>query len=198
MSLSTAKGGLLATFIFLSFFTFSKAAVIFNENEILNPMVVSKINDMGKELYDKSGIYVALAVGDSSSFEDLLKFENNLTKPYVLLLLSKSSHKVDILASKESLAFFNKDKVLSPYSAEGSILPILASNKGKDIYNASMLNGYSDIVEQIADYFNIKLESSIGNANRNTLNLLRILIYGFICFAIFFYFQRKIRRKKNV
>ena len=183
------KGSLLAV---LLTFSFLKANIIFNENNIINPMLTSKINEMGQELFDKTGIYAALAVSDKLSFEELLKKEQNLSKPYILLLLSKSSHRVDIVASKEAEVFFDKNEVLNTF-----ILPILGSSKSKDIYNASMLNGYAEIVDQVASYFNIKLQSSIGNSNRDTLNLMRILIYGFICFAILFYFQRRIRRKKN-
>lgn len=183
------KGSIFVAFLFISF---SQCNVILNENNTLNPMLVSKINEIGNELFDKTGIYVALAVGDKTSFEEIKKKQDELNKPYVLLALSKSSHKVDILASKETLTFFDKDEVLNTF-----IIPILGSPKGKDIYNASMLNGYAEIADQIASYFNIKLESSIGSANRDTLNLMRILIYGFICFAILFYVQRKIKRKKS-
>ena len=75
-------------------------------------------------------------------------------------------------------------------------MPILASNKGKDIYNAAILNGYADITERIARYFNIKLENSIGNANRDTLNVLRIGIYGFLCIAALYYVQRKVKKRR--
>lgn len=190
------KGGFLAAFLFITS-AFSLENVILNENNILNEQVTNKINAIGKELYDKTSIFVALAVGDTSDLKSLEVKAKELTAPYVLLMLSKSEHKVDIIASKETLSFFDKEAVLSPYSGTGSILPILTSNKGKDIYNAALLNGYADISDQIASYFNLKLENSIGNANKDTLNILRIGIYGFICFALLFYFQRKITRKRR-
>lgn len=182
---------------FFIFFTKAMAfdAIVLNEN-VLNEQVSQKINAIGKELHERTGIFVGIATSNSSDFESLKAKAKELKDPFVLLVLSQSSHKVDILASKESLAFFDKKRVLSPYSGEGSILPILTSPKGKDIYNAALLNGYADITDQIAAYFHIKLQSSIGNANKDTLNILRIGIYGFLCFALLFYFQRKIRRKR--
>lgn len=61
--------------------------------------------------------------------------------------------------------------MLSPYPGTGSILPILATNKG-DIYNAAILNGYGDMVDRLAQARGIELQHSIGNANRDTINIL--------------------------
>lgn len=191
---SLFKGGFLAALLFFSPL-YAENFVLVNEN-LLSQQVVEQINTMGKELYTKSGVFVAVAVSENAEIQTLQSKQDELKAPFVLLALSKNSHKVEIYTSKESALFFDKEEVLSPYSAKGSILPILASNKGKDIYNAAVLNGYADIVDRIAKYFNLKLESSIGNANRNTLNVLRIGIYGFICIAILYYFQRKMRKKR--
>lgn len=170
---------------------------ILENNGILNQKVTAEIEKIGTELYQKTGIFLALAISQSKSLEELLNLQENFKEPFALLVLSVNSHKVDIISSKEVASFFDKNAVLSPYAGEGSILPILTSPKGKDIYNAAMLNGYADIAEKIANYFHIKLESSIGNANKDTLNILRIIFYSFICFAILFYFSRKVRKKRN-
>lgn len=191
---SLFKGGFLAALLFFSPL-YAQNFVLVNEN-VLSQKVSEQINTMGKELYAKSGVFVAVAVGESTEIQALQSKQSELKAPFVLLALSKNSHQVDIFTSEESALFFDKEEVLSPRASEGSILPILASNKGKDIYNAAILNGYADIVDRIAAYFNLKLESSVGNANRNTLNILRIGIYGFICIAILYYFQRKMRKKR--
>lgn len=188
------KGGFLAAFIFFTPLN-AQNFVLFNEG-VLNDKVVEQINTIGTELYNKIGVFVAVAVGDMSDFDTIKGKKNELKAPFALLVLSKSSHKVDIITSKEVGLFFDKEQVLSPYSGEGTILPILASNKGKDIYNAAILNGYADITERIARYFNIKLENSIGNANRDTLNVLRIGIYGFLCIAALYYVQRKVKKRR--
>ncbi|TKX32881.1 TPM domain-containing protein [Campylobacter aviculae] len=175
---------------------FALDSVVFNEN-ILSQKVVNEINLIGKELQEKTGIFIGVAIGDQVDFETLLDIQKKMPKSYILLVLSKKSHKVDIVGSKGSLILIDKEAVLSPYSGTGSILPILATKKG-DIYNAAILNGYADIADRIAQARGIKLENSIGNANRDTINILRILIYGFICFALLYYAQRRMKRKKNV
>ncbi|EAI4357358.1 hypothetical protein CKD46_02795 [Campylobacter upsaliensis] len=191
------QGGFLAIFLssLMPLSCFALEAVIYNEN-VLSQKVSNEINLIGKELYEKTGIFLALAAGEQSSFENLAQKQKDLPEPNVLLILSKNSHKVDIIGSSEALSFFDKEAVLSPYAGTGTILPILASKKG-DIYNAALLNGYGDIADRLAKYFNIKLESSIGNANRDTLDILRILLYGFICFALLYYTQRRLKKRNT-
>lgn len=185
--------GIFAIFLFLPLQIFALDFVIFDEN-ILNEKVKNEIKLIGSEIYDKTGIFVGVVAGDVSPLEDLLKKQKELPSPYILLALSKSSHRVDIVGSQEVLNFFDKEAVLSPYPGTGTILPILASKKG-DIYNAAILNGYGDISDRLAKYFNIKLENSIGNTNRDTLNIMRILFYGFICFALLYWVQRRMKRR---
>lgn len=190
------QGGIFVAFLLLPLFLFAQNSIVFNEN-VLNQKVENEIALIGEELYEKTGIFLGVALGDKTKFEDLVQKQNALPKSYVLLVLSKASHKVDIVGSKGALALINKEEVLSPYSGVGSILPILATNKG-DIYNAAVLNGYADIAERLAKARGVSLKHSIGNANRDTLNILRILIYGFICFALLYYAQRRMKRRRNV
>lgn len=190
------QGGIFVAFLLLPLFLFAQNSIVFNEN-VLSQKVENEIALIGEELYEKTGIFLGVALGDKTKFEDLVQKQNALPKSYVLLVLSKASHKVDIVGSKGALALINKEEVLSPYSGVGSILPILATNKG-DIYNAAVLNGYADIAERLAKARGVSLRHSIGNANRDTLNILRILIYGFICFALLYYAQRRMKRRRNV
>ncbi|MBZ7944106.1 hypothetical protein H2259_07090 [Campylobacter sp. RM10532] len=185
----------LAIFLFFPLKVFALDYVIFNEG-VLSPKVVKEINLIGKELEEKSQIFAGVAIGDNTDFETLFNMQKELPKSYILLILSKKSHRVDIVGSKGVLNLIDKEAILSPYSGTGSILPILATQKG-DIYNAAILNGYADIVDRITQARGITLNSSIGNTNRDTINILRILIYGFVCFALLYYVQRRMKRKRN-
>ncbi|MBZ7955881.1 hypothetical protein [Campylobacter molothri] len=185
----------LAIFLFFPLKVFALDYVVFNEG-VLSPKVVKEINLIGKELEEKSQIFAGVAIGDNTDFETLFNMQKELPKSYILLILSKKSHRVDIVGSKGVLNLIDKEAILSPYSGTGSILPILATQKG-DIYNAAILNGYADIVDRITQARGITLNSSIGNTNRDTINILRILIYGFVCFALLYYVQRRMKRKRN-
>lgn len=189
------KGGFLAIFLLFSSFLFAQDVVLVNQN-ILSQKVENEINLIGKELLDKSDIFVGVIAVENNLSHEVSLWKERLPSSYVLLLLSKNEHKVDIIGSKGAMLLFDREQVLSPFPNTGTILPILATNKG-DIYNAAILNGYGDIVDQIAKSRSVVLENSIGNANRDTINILRILIYGFICFALLYFVQRRVKRRKS-
>lgn len=151
----------------------------------------------------------------------------NFNEPTILLTFSEMNQKVDILARPESLyKYFDRKQVLSPtatglqaffmavfFSSSydnfkenvtnygGSIIPILAEKaKGEDIinkYSVALFNGYADIAEQVASSKKVNLDSAIGNSNRYTIEILKILFYSFILYVIYKYIKIKIDIKKN-
>ncbi|AQW87230.1 putative membrane protein [Campylobacter pinnipediorum subsp. caledonicus] len=172
---------------------------VFNDDNILSQKVEEKLQTIADELYSKTGIFVGASVFENLNKQSLDdKFLSlNIKEPFAFIALAKDEKKVEIYADKKTLELFNKDQILSPFPESGTILPILASKNGKDIYNAAILNGYGDLSEQIAKSKNIKLVNAIGNSNKDTLNLLRFFIYGSMIFVFCFMFYKK-RVAKNV
>ena len=168
------------------------ANFVINNDEILSQKVSVKLNEIGSELYTKSGINLAVGVYKDGELEALFK-EQNLSSPYAFLLLIKDKKKVEIFADANTSKLFNKEQILSVNPESGTIIPILVSKNGKDIYNAAILNGYADIAEQIASSLNFQLESSVGNSNKTTLNFLRFFIYGLVAFFIIVIFYKKVK-----
>lgn len=177
-------------------------AVIDNAN-IISEAVEIKLNSIAQELKSKSGVSLDLLTIENVSGVNL-KTEadihiKTLKPPYVVLAIvpkdfSSKAGQLDIFASNDALALFDKEAVLSPFPQTGSIIPLLTQNKGKDIYNSSMLNGYADIADQIAASKNIILENSIGSQNRDTINIFRYLIYGSIILVIIVLIFRKFNK----
>lgn len=165
---------------------------VINNDEILSQKVSVKLNEIGSELYTKSGINLVVGVYKNGELESLFK-EQNLSSPYAFLLLIKDKKKVEIFADTNTSKLFNKEQILSVNPESGTIIPILVSKNGKDIYNAAILNGYADIAEQIASSLNLQLESSVGNSNKTTLNFLRFFIYGLVAFFIIVIFYKKVK-----
>lgn len=160
-----------------------------------------------------------------ADFEKQLAAE--LKEPAVIMTFIELQQKVDILARPVSLyEYFNKAQVLSPNAtfmgsvvsavmfarsfdeaAElisnrgGTILPILAERaKGDEIvskYSVAMFNGYSDVAEQIAAHHNVTLSSSAGSGSKNFIDILRVIFYGIILFAVFKYLRGKYLRQKK-
>lgn len=168
------------------------ANFVINNDEILSQKVSLKLNEIGSELYTKSGINLVVGVYKDGELETLFK-EQNLSLPYAFLLLIKDKKKVEIFADSNTSKLFNKEQILSVNPESGTIIPILVSKNGKDVYNAAILNGYADIAEQIASSLNLQLESSVGNSNKTTLNFLRFFIYGLVAFFIIVVFYKKVK-----
>ncbi len=168
------------------------ANFVINNDEILSQKVSVKLNEIGSELYTKSGINLVVGVYKDGELESLFK-EQNLSSPYAFLLLIKDKKKVEIFADANTSKLFNKEQILSVNPESGTIIPILVSKNGKDVYNAAILNGYADIAEQIASNLNFQLESSVGNSNKTTLNFLRFFIYGLVAFFIIVIFYKKVK-----
>ncbi len=168
------------------------ANFVINNDEILSQKVSIKLNEIGGELYAKSGINLVVGVYKDGELEALFK-EQNLSSPHAFLLLIKDKKKVEIFADANTSKLFNKEQILSVNPESGTIIPILVSKNGKDVYNAAILNGYADIAEQIASSLNLQLESSVGNSNKTTLNFLRFFIYGLVAFFIIVIFYKKVK-----
>ena len=168
------------------------ASFVINNDEILSQKVSVKLNEIGSELYAKSGINLVVGVYKDGELEALFK-EQNLSSPYAFLLLIKDKKKVEIFTDANTSKLFNKEQILSVNPESGTIIPILVSKNGKDVYNAAILNGYADIAEQIASSLNFQLESSVGNSNKTTLNFLRFFIYGLVAFFIIVVFYKKVK-----
>jgi len=191
----------IAVFIFTLSSASSASVVIVNDN-IVGELAVEKITLLGNELSDKTGVNVYLMaledLGGKTMQEIANENSSKINDPYALLFLAKTDHQVNILTSQGVDDMFNKDKVLSPYPWSGTILPLLAVKKDNaDKYTAAMLNGYADIVEQIAKHHNVVLNEAIGDTNRSTMGIIRFIFYGIIAWVGFKLIYRRIKHRAS-
>ncbi|TWO29050.1 TPM domain-containing protein [Campylobacter lanienae] len=195
------KSGFIAALLSLGAY-----GVVIDNANIISEAVEIKLNLIGEELKSKTGVSLdLLTISDlnGSTLENAASSHiSNLKPPYIVLAIlpkdfSSKAGKLDIFASNDALELFDKEAVLSPFPQTGSIIPLLTQNKGKDIYNSSMLNGYADIADRVANSKNITLETSIGSQNRDTINIFRYLIYGTIIFVLIVLFMRKFKKANN-
>jgi len=185
---------------FIAFFPvliFAKDFVVYDD--ILEERTAQKIEEMGSELFAKSGVKVILIAKKSGEGENILAYEQNfvknLTTPYVLLTLFQAEKKVDIYASEGLEKEFDREALLSPFPWSGTIIPLLTSKKNDVSVGPALLNGYAELVEEIAQYRKIELESAIGNANKTTINLVRLLIYGFMAIVVILIIYKRIKSR---
>lgn len=152
---------------------------------------------------------------------------SGIEEPAVIMTFVELKQQVDILARPVALyERFKKQQVLSPNATfigsvisavmfarsydeakelignrGGTVLPILAEKaKGDDIvkkYSVAMYNGYADVAEQIAAHHNVTLSSSAGSGSKNFIDILRIIFYGIILYAVFLFIRGKYFRKEG-
>jgi len=199
--LNDVKRRVLVLCAFLIYTSTAHASYVLINDGIISQKVTQKVESLGNELFLKTKVSVYVAIPNSLEKMDIKKYEESLSKelkePFVLLTLAKNEQKVDIVNSKSLDDKFDKESTLSPFPWNGTIIPLLAVKKENDKYNAAVLNGYADIVEQIAASYNIKLEGAIGSTNKDIYHYIKILIYGFLIFVILRYFYKLIRRKND-
>jgi hypothetical protein len=218
--------GLLALILTLFFHTLLSAQYLYKDELIFNPAFNAEVEKLGSELYQKTGISLRLVMlKELPNDMNIVEYEKELMKDFnsstVLLTFSEMDSKVDILANPPSLyEYFDKKQVLSPISSPvqafviallnmnfsdmssgGTIIPLLAQKaKAGEVlgkYSGSMFNGYADIAEQIAQSKGVVLENAVGNANQNSIFVVKVLFYGFILYAIFMYIKRKLYRRRH-
>lgn len=187
------RGVLIALFVFCG--VLNANVFFYNDDKILSDKVILRLSEIATELYDKAGIYVGAGVFNSLDNQNNLQAKFDLLhikSPYAFIMIVKNEKKVEIFADENTSKLFDKEAILSPFPERGTILPILASKNGKDIFNAAIMNGYADLSEQIAKSKDINLISAIGNANKDTLNIFRFFIYGSVVlvFALMIYKKR--------
>lgn len=175
---------------------FAKDFVVYDD--IFEEKTAQKIEEMGQELFAKSGVKVIL-IAKKNGNENILAFEQNfakdLTPPYALLTLFQAEQKVDVYTSPGLEKEFDREALLSPLPWKGTIIPLLTSKKKEVGVSPALLNGYAELVEEIAQYRKIELESAIGSANKTTINLVRVLLYSFMAIVIVLIIYRRIKSR---
>ncbi len=213
--------GLYALSLTLIFYTNLSAEYLYKDEVIFNPAFQEQVEILGSELHQKTGISLKLLMlKELPEGKNIVEYEKELiayfSEPTIFLTFSEMNHQVDILANDPSLyKYFDKKQVLSPISSPvqafaigllnldfsemssgGTILPLLAqkAKKGEVLgkYSGSMFNGYADIAEQIADSKGVVLENAVGNANKTSILIVKVIFYGFVIYGLILYIKRKI------
>lgn len=196
------KGGIIP-FLFFLFFSFSSLlradfGFIIGESTLLIDKTGMKINEISSELKEKSGVSIYVTALESIGSKDLKEFEaeieSKLNAPYVWLYIIKDIKKINIKNSSELDKKFDKKTVFWDY-----IMPIIPKND-KELTNerisAAMLNGYSQIVEDIAKAYKVELKSAITSQRSWFDLLLNYLFYGMVITVVVILAISYIKSKK--
>ncbi|NQY20125.1 MAG: hypothetical protein HRT40_02260 [Campylobacteraceae bacterium] len=183
---------------------------LLNSDAVIDPRTTVKINQIGNELKDKTGINVYLYAKKTfgvkkntptkEKLEYIKNYEENLLKqlkkPYVILTLALDETHVNIRATKDLKNVIDKNEILNEY-----VIPLLASKDKNDLFaktSAAVLNGYDEIVSQIVESKGLeRLDSAIGESGKTFSTIWKVIMYSLVVFGILSYTVIILRSKKK-
>lgn len=202
-------GVIFSLLFFLSQNLFAENFILSDDN-LIDPRAKSKINEIGSEVKSKLGtnVYIyakeSLGLNENVSRKEKFDFIKNLEKeivpalekPYILLSMSVEDMYVNLLFSDNLEDVVDKDDILNGY-----VIPLLASKDKNTLLakvSASMLNGYSAIVDSLSENKKIKIESNaeIGNQGKVSSTIWRVFMYTLIVTSLILYTYAVLRKKK--
>jgi hypothetical protein len=183
---------------------------ILEGKELIDPRTIQKIDEMGKELFEKTGVnvyiytkksYLQKEVKDKKERYLLIKAyeEQILTevkKPYVLISVAVDDMHINMFNSKDLDNVIDKDRIL-----DRAIIPILVSKDKNSVYSklsVALLNGYGEIVDRVAmELKGIKLNSSIESGASAFKEFWRYFMYFLVLTGLFAYIYAMRKGRKE-
>ena len=159
------------------------------KDDILNPEASKLIEEMADELFSKTGIHEYL-VATNENFPERFnlvayskKHEANLSKPYVLMIFapnavitvkSGETGRVAVIpSSKEIAALYDKSDVMD---ATIDVIAAKDKNTKEDKYNIGVVQGFSELADQIASSKNVEMTTTIPNDTRYIIMVLQVIV----------------------
>jgi len=183
---------------------------ILEGKELIDPRTIQKIDEMGKELFEKTGVnvyiytkksYLQKEVKDKKERYLLIKAyeEQILTevkKPYVLISVAVDDMHINMFNSEDLDNVIDKDRIL-----DRAIIPILVSKDKNSVYSklsVALLNGYGEIVDRVAmELKGIKLNSSIESGASAFKEFWRYFMYFLVLTGLFAYIYAMRKGRKE-
>ena len=207
------KNIFLLFFIAIATLIAAPKTYIINHSGLMDDRAYSKINTIGNEVSTKLGVEIYLDIKGSNQIDPRLPREqrykqvkslekkllnevkSTATKPFIILTMAIDQYYTNILYSNEELKkIVLKDDILDDY-----VIPLLAShdkNMRKSKVSAASLNGYAQIADELGEWKNIKLESSIGSEGKVVSEVWKVFMYTMVFIGIIAYSIVVMREKK--
>ena len=183
----------------------------FIKNDLINTKASKIIEEIGDELSEKTGIH-AYVIATNEHFPERFnlvaysqKFESNISKPYVLLILapnalitkaSQEKGRVGLISSSEALR-----ELYDGGDVKDATIDVVAAkdkNTKQDKYNIGVVQGYSELADQIAHSKGVKMSKTLPNETRTIITVLKYLvIFGSMLVLWIFIIRPIVMRIKN-
>ncbi len=181
------------------------------KNDLLNPEASKLIEEMGSELISKTGVNGYVVATNENFIEKFnlveysKKYEANISKPYVMLIFapnavitakSKTQGRVALIpSSKELLKLYDKGDVMD---ATIDVVAVQDKNTKEDKFNIGIVQGFSELADQIASSRDIELTTTLPNETRYIIKVLQVIVmFGSLLVLWMFIFRPIYMRIKN-
>ena len=181
------------------------------KDDILKPEASKMVEEMGSELSSKTGINAYL-IATKEPFKEGFnlvsyskKFEKSMSKPYILFIFAPYAVVIEKSKQKGRVGFIpssNEVRKLYDYDdvrdATVDIVAIKDKNSQEDKYNIGIVQGYSELADQIADSKGVELTKTLPNETTYIIVALKVLVYiGSVLVLWMFIFRPIVMRIKN-
>jgi hypothetical protein len=159
------------------------------KDDILKPEASKLIEEMADELLSKTGIN-GYVIATNENFPERFnlvtyskKYEDNISKPYVILIFApnavittKSGEKGRVAlipSSKEITSLYDKSDVMD---ATIDVIAVKDKNTIEDKHNIGVLQGFSELADQIAASKDIEMTTTLPNETRLIVGILEVIV----------------------
>jgi len=160
------------------------------KDDILKMEASQLINEMGDELFSKTGIN-GYVIATNEHFpvgfnlvEYSKKYEKSMSKPYVLFIFAPQARITEELETKGRVGLIpSSDQVRSLYDyntvrdAAVDVVATKDSNSDEDKHNIGVIQAFSELAEGIAESKGIELTKTIPNETRYMVWGLSVFVY---------------------
>ena len=179
---------------------FLNAKFLINDH-IVSPKAADFIEKMGNELASKTKIngYIITTNSDIkrgvSVYEYIKKYGNSLQEPFVAIFFAPNSKRIHLISTPKSL----KEKLDSGEILDYAIKVIASEDKNsrQSKYDVGLVQAYSEMADEIANFKGVKLDSTIKAGGSWVLKIVNTLIIIGSLIVIWVYFIRPIIMKRR-
>jgi hypothetical protein len=167
------------------------------KDDILKPEASKLIEEMADELLSKTGIN-GYVIATNENFPERFnlvdyskKYEANMSKPYIMLIFApnavitvKSGEKGRVAlvpSSPEIASLYDKGDVMDAtiddvMDATIDVIAVKDKNTIEDKHNIGVLQGFSELADQIAASKDIEMTTTLPNETRLIVGILEVIV----------------------
>jgi hypothetical protein len=188
----------------------SNSHFVLEGKDLIDARTINKIDEMGNELYEKTGVNVYIYIKKSFlnkkpedkglMFKRIKEHEEKVLKDlnnsFVLISMSMDDTYINLYNSQDLDTVIDKDDIL-----DRAIIPIIASNDKNSMetkVSVALLNGYGEIVDVVAkELKGITLDSSIESGASAFKEFWRIFMYMLVVIGLLAYMYAMMQGRKK-